>query len=205
MTGIIDYGVGNLFSLAGSLKAIGADVRFIKEAKELDTCDRVILPGVGAFRDAAEKLRDTGLDEAVVNTAEKGVPLLGICLGMQLLFDKSYEFGEFRGLSLIKGEVVSMEGRVPPGLKIPQIGWNSLRFPREREKSRLYKYTEEGTNVYFVHSFFAVDCDESVSAFTDYGIDITASAESGNVFGMQFHPEKSGNAGLMMLRAFLEV
>ena len=201
MVGIVDYGVGNLFSLRSSLEAIGADAFVSSNPEELKKADRILLPGVGAFGDAAEKLRNSGLADFVKEEVKNGKPLLGICLGMQLLFEKSFEYGEHKGLGLIKGNIVPMSGRIPEGLSIPHIGWNALSF---KKNSILFKYINEGDCVYFVHSFYGCDCDESVTATAEYGIDITACVESGNVFGCQFHPEKSGDVGLKILKAFCE-
>ena len=201
MVAIVDYGVGNLFSLASSLHVIGADCTVTYDPDLIRRADRLILPGVGAFGDAAEKLRRKGLDRLIKDETERGKPLLGICLGMQLLFEKSYEFGTFEGLGLLKGEIVPMEGRISPQLKIPHIGWNALHFTRENP---LFRSIKEGDFVYFVHSFFADRCEDSVIATTEYGIPMTAAAASGNVFGCQFHPEKSGKVGLNILCAFCE-
>ena len=199
MTGIVDYGVGNLFSLCRSFDAAGEEAFVSGDPRELDRAERIILPGVGAFGDAARKLRESGLGEYVVSRAGSGTPLLGICLGMQLLFDRSFEFGCHKGLGLIPGDVVPLEGRIPAGLKIPHIGWNRLIFG---EKCRLFEGVAEGDCVYFVHSYFA-DCDRKyVSAYTEYGAEITAAVASGNVYGCQFHPEKSGLTGLSILKAF---
>lgn len=203
MIGIIDYGVGNLFSLRSSFEAIGEDVFVSGDAEELRKADKLILPGVGAFGDAADKLRATGLDEFVRSQAAHGVPLLGICLGMQLLFEKSYEYGEHAGLGLLKGSVVPMEGRIDEGLKIPHMGWNALRF--HKPDSALFRNIREGDHVYFVHSFFADGCEESLAASAEYSIPICAAVEQGNVFGCQFHPEKSGSVGLNILRGFCAV
>ena len=196
MVGIIDYGVGNLFSLRSSFAAIGVEAFVSGDAAELAKADRLILPGVGAFGDAAEKLRATGLDAFVREQAAAGKPLMGICLGMQLLFERSYEYGDHEGLGLLKGQVVGMSGRLPEGLKIPHMGWNALKL------TKAAKLLEEGSYVYFVHSFYAENCEDSIAAVTDYGIPITAAVEKGNIFGCQFHPEKSGNVGLSILRAF---
>ena len=201
MVAIVDYGVGNLFSLRCSLNAIGADVIVTGDANEIEKADRVILPGVGAFRDAAQKLRDTGLDKVLVRLAKGGKPLLGICLGMQMLFEKSYEFGEYEGLGLIKGSVRPIADVIPADLKIPQIGWNALDFKKE---SDLFRNIKNGDYVYFVHSFYAADCDEAVIATCEYGAPLTAAVQKGNVCGCQFHPEKSGEVGLSILRAFCE-
>ena len=203
MIGIIDYGVGNLFSLKSSFEAIGVETFVSGNREELSKADKLVLPGVGAFGDAAQKLRDSGLDSFVRDQAAKGVPLLGICLGMQLLFEKSYEYGEHEGLGLLKGQVVPMTERLPKGLKIPHMGWNALRI--RKEGSRLFANTKEGDFVYFVHSFYAEGCEESLAADTEYGLPITAAVEQGNVFGCQFHPEKSGPIGLNILRSFAQV
>ena len=200
MIGIIDYGVGNLFSLCSSCKAIGQEAFVSGDASELAKAGRLILPGVGAFGDAAEKLRATGLADFVKAQAAAGKPLLGICLGMQLLFEKSYEYGCHEGLGLLKGQVVPMEGRLPAGLKIPHMGWNALEVKGGRLLEGL-----DGQYVYFVHSFFAEGCADSLAAVTPYGIPITAAVERGNIYGCQFHPEKSGSVGLSILRKFTEV
>ena len=200
MIAIIDYGVGNLFSLKSSLAAIGEEAVVTASPAVIASADRLILPGVGAFGDAAEKLRKTGLDKVVKQEAAGGKPLLGICLGMQLLFEKSDEFGEHDGLGLIRGRVRPIADVIPPGLKIPHIGWNALHLVRQ---SPLFRYIKEGDCVYFVHSFYAADCAGSVSATTEYGAPLTAAVEKGNVFGTQFHPEKSGGVGLNILKAFL--
>ena len=200
MIGMIDYGVGNLFSLCSSCKAIGQEAFVSGDASELAKADRLILPGVGAFEDAAKKLRSTGMADFVRQQAVAGKPLLGICLGMQLLFERSYEYGCHEGLGLLKGQVVPMEGKLPPELKIPHMGWNALEVKDGKLLAGM-----NGQYVYFVHSFFAENCDDSLSAVTEYGIPITAAVEQGNVYGCQFHPEKSGNVGLTILRKFAEV
>ena len=200
MIAIVDYGVGNLFSLTSSLKMIGADVIVSGDKDKIISADKIILPGVGAFEDAADKLRKSGLDSFVRDQAASGKPLLGICLGMQMLFEKSFEYGEHEGLGLLKGQVVPMEGRLPAELKIPHMGWNKL----EVSGGRLLQAVD-GAYVYFVHSFFAGGCEDSLAAVTEYGIPITAAVEKGNIFGCQFHPEKSGNVGLRILRAFCEM
>lgn len=203
MIGIIDYGVGNLFSLRSSFEAIGEQVFVSGNAEELAKADRLILPGVGAFGDAAEKLRQSGLDAFVKEQAAAGKPLMGICLGMQLLFEKGYEYGEHQGLGLLKGEVVPMEGVLPQELKIPHIGWNALHF--DRPECPLFAHIRQGDHVYFVHSFYATGCEDSLAASTEYGAKITAAVAQGNVYGCQFHPEKSGKVGLSILKAFCEV
>ena len=197
MIGIIDYGVGNLFSLCSSCKAIGEEAFVSGDASQLAKADRLILPGVGAFEDAARKLNDSGMAEFVRQQAAAGKPLLGICLGMQLLCEKSCEYGCHQGLGLLKGQVVPMEGKLPANLKIPHMGWNALDVRRGTLLEGL-----SGQYVYFVHSFFAENCEDSLSAVTEYGIPITAAVEKGNVFGCQFHPEKSGGVGLSILRKF---
>ena len=201
MIAIIDYGVGNLFSLQSSFKYVGADVIVTSDPKEIKKADKIILPGVGAFGDAIKKLKDTGLDKVVIEEAQNGKPLMGICLGMQLLFEKSYEYGEYDGLGLLKGKVVPMENYIDKNLKIPHIGWNALNFTKENE---LFRYIKNGDCVYFVHSFYAADCEESVIATSEYGADLTAAVANGNIYGCQFHPEKSGDVGLNILRAFCE-
>ncbi len=203
MIAIIDYGVGNLFSLVSSFACIGADAKLTSDVEEIKRADRIILPGVGAFEDAAKKLADSGLDKVVIEEAKGGKPLLGICLGMQMLFERSFEYGEHKGLGLIKGSVKPMKDILPSELKIPQIGWNALKFKGER--SELFKYIKEGDFVYFVHSYYGADCEESLIATTEYGAEITAAVASGNVYGTQFHPEKSGEVGLSILRAFCEI
>lgn len=202
MIAIIDYGVGNLFSLKCSLAAIGAPARVTSDADDIRRASHVILPGVGAFGDAAEKLRSSGLVPVLLDEARHGKPLLGICLGMQLLFDRSYEYGVHEGLGLLHGEVRPISEKIPAGLKIPQMGWNALKF---RKKSPLFKHVKEGDYVYFVHSYAATDCDPVVAAVTEYGADLTASVRDKNVTGCQFHPEKSGSVGLNILRAFCEM
>ena len=197
MVGIIDYGVGNLFSLQSSFKAIGEEAFVSGDAAELMKADRLVLPGVGAFEDAANKLRASGLDGFVRQQAAAGKPLLGICLGMQMLFEKSYEYGEHEGLGLLKGQVVPMAGKINPELKIPHMGWNALEVKQGRLLADV-----DGQYVYFVHSFFSEGCEESLSAVTEYDIPITAAVEQGNIFGCQFHPEKSGNIGPSILRKF---
>lgn len=205
MIAIVDYSVGNLFSLSSSLKMVGADAVVSGDADVLRKADKILLPGVGAFSDAIKKLKATGLDKVIVEEAQKGKPLLGICLGMQMLFDKSYEYGEYDGLGLIRGSIKPIKSVIEEGLKVPHIGWNRLCFPKDKPKSQLFKYLNEGDYMYFVHSYYAADCDEFITAVTDYGGVLTASVECGNVYGMQFHPEKSGEKGLSILKAFCEL
>lgn len=205
MIAIIDYGVGNIFSLKSTFHELGKDAKLTSDPDEIHEADRLILPGVGAFRDAAEKLKKSGMDEIVRRETAEGKPLLGVCLGMQLLFDKSYEYGEYDGLGLIKGNVVSMKPVLPEGYKVPHIGWNSLHFPEGKPKSPIFRYIEEGDYVYFVHSYYGTDCEESTIAVTEYGAVLTAAVSSGNVYGVQFHPEKSGDVGMNILKAFCEL
>lgn len=202
MIAIVDYGVGNLFSLKSSLDAIGAECVVTAEEAVLRSADKILLPGVGAFEDAAKKLRDSGLAGLIRELAGTGKPLLGICLGMQLLFDKSYEYGVHEGLGLIPGNVRPIRDVIPADYKIPHIGWNALHF---RQESPIFKYLKEGDCVYFVHSFYAADCDDDVTATAEYGAELTAAVARGNVYGCQFHPEKSGSVGLGILRAFNEL
>ena len=199
MIAVVDYGVGNLFSLCASLCMIGAEAEVTADPDRILAADKIILPGVGAFGDAMACLSRLGLDTVLCEAASRGTPLMGICLGMQLLFERSFEFGTHKGLGLLRGDVTPMKGRVPEELKIPQIGWNSLS---KTKKSRLLSRICEGDFVYFVHSYSVEGCDMSVAAVTDYGAPITAAVELGNVCGCQFHPEKSGKVGLEILRAF---
>ena len=203
MIAIIDYGVGNLFSLASSFSFIGEEAIVTANEAEIARADRMILPGVGAFEDAAKKLRASGLDRVILREVQNGKPLLGICLGMQLLFEKSYEYGVHEGLGLIRGSVKPIRGVIQEDLKVPHIGWNSLRFGKE--KSPLFRYLKEGDFVYFVHSYYGTDCEDSVIATTEYGATLTAAVANQNVYGTQFHPEKSGSVGLSILRAFCEL
>lgn len=202
MLAIIDYGVGNLFSLQCSLKKIGVEAVVTKDAEVIKKADRIILPGVGAFGDAADKLRATGLVDVITEEAKNGKPFLGICLGMQLLFQKGYEYGEHDGLGFIGGQVIPLEGKIPAELNIPHMGWNALSLDKN---CPLFKYIEDGDCVYFVHSYFATNCESSVVATAEYGIPVTAAVGKGNIFGCQFHPEKSGDVGLKILKAFCEI
>lgn len=203
MIAIVDYGVGNLFSLKSSLAAIGAETVVTGDADVLHNADRIILPGVGAFGDAADKLAATGMRDAVLAEARAGKPLLGICLGMQLLFEKGMEYGEHAGLGLIPGTVVDLKPVLPEGLKVPHIGWNALRLSQPDHP--LMKHTRDGDCVYFVHSFYATGCADWTLATAEYGVDVTAAVARDNVMGCQFHPEKSGAVGLNILRAFCEM
>ena len=203
MIAIIDYGVGNLFSLCSSLNSIGAEAVVTPDPDTIRRADRIILPGVGAFADAAEKLRASGLDQVLLEEAARGKPVMGICLGMQMLFEESHEYGIHKGLGLIPGRVIPMAGYIPAELKVPHIGWNPLII--KGDKHPLLRYVEEGDCVYFVHSYFATDCTDAVIATAEYGRELTAAVARGNVMGCQFHPEKSGKVGLSILKAFCEM
>lgn len=205
MIAIIDYGVGNLFSLSSSFKSIGANTVVTGDHEVIKKAEKLVLPGVGAFSDAAAKLRDSGLDKIIIEEVKNDKPLLGICLGMQMLFTESLEYGIHKGLGLIPGSVVPMKGVIPADLKVPHIGWNGLVFPENKPKSKIFKYLNPGDHMYFVHSFYATNCEDYVSSKTEYGALLTASAENENVYGVQFHPEKSGEKGLLILKAFCEL
>ena len=202
MIAIIDYGCGNLFSLSSSLESLGIECKITSDRNEIINADKIILPGVGAFADATKKLKESGLGELVVSLASEGKPILGICLGMQMLFEKSFEYGAHMGLGLIKGYVGPLEGQIPAELKIPHMGWNKLNFAKA---DPIFKYSEPGDYMYFVHSFYARNCVENTLAFAEYGVAVPAIVKSGNVYGMQFHPEKSGAKGLALLKAFSEI
>ena len=202
MIAIVDYGVGNLFSLKSSLGVLGAEAVVTGDPDTLRKADKLILPGVGAFGDAADKLRATGLDRVLLGEVDRGKLLLGICLGMQLLFERSYEYGEHAGLGLLAGDVVPMEGRLPKDLPIPHIGWNALHYTAPNP---LFAGVAEGSCVYFVHSFFVEETAPSVTAVAEYGVNVAAAVAKENVLGCQFHPEKSGGVGLRILRAFCEM
>ena len=200
MVAIVDYGVGNLFSLKSSFAVIGAEVTVTSDPAVLAKADHILLPGVGAFGDAAAKLRCAGLDQVLIRLAKQGKPLLGICLGMQLLFDRSFEYGEHAGLGLISGSVVPMAGVIPADYKIPHIGWNALHIQKENP---ILSQIKEGDCVYFVHSFYGADCSDAIIATAEYGAELTAAVAYKNVYGCQFHPEKSGSVGLSILKAFV--
>ena len=202
MIAIIDYGVGNLFSLVCSFKSIGVEAVVTNRTEEIEAADKLILPGVGAFGDARRKLAESGMDRVILEQAQKGKPILGICLGMQLLFEQGNEYGVHQGLGLLPGEVVSMEGVLPAQYKIPHIGWNQLIFKKE---SPLFRYIQDGDYVYFVHSYFVKDCESSLLATAEYGTELTAAVAKDNIYGCQFHPEKSGGVGLDILRGFAEL
>ena len=201
MIAVVDYGVGNLFSLTSSLTAIGAESIVTGDPEKIKAADKIILPGVGAFEDARRKLAESGLDKVVIEEAKRGKKLFGICLGMQMLFERSYEYGVHEGLGLLSGSVVAMQGKIPANLMIPHIGWNALNIKKEHP---IFKYVKEGDYVYFVHSYYAEGCDESLLATSEYGKDLTAAVALDNVTGTQFHPEKSGEVGLSILKAFAE-
>ena len=203
MTVIIDYGVGNLFSLVCSFKKIGAEVVVSSDPKVIKSAKRIILPGVGAFEDAARKLFSSGLAEVLSERAAAGVPIMGICLGMQLLFEKSFEYGEHKGLGLLKGEILPFKQAISKDLEIPQIGWNSLKI--KDKNCPLFKYINDGDHVYFVHSYYAPRNVQSCAATSDYDIVFTAAVAQNNIYGCQFHPEKSGDVGLNILRGFCEL
>lgn len=202
MIAVVDYGVGNLFSLCSSLKAVGAEIEVTANKNVIENADKIILPGVGAFGDAMAKLNESGLALTIKQQAKNGKHLFGICLGMQLLFSKSFEFGEHDGLGLVDGEIVCMNGRILKQLNIPHIGWNSLNIKKE---SPILKYVNDGDCVYFVHSYYLCGENKAVTATADYGVEVCASVQKENVFGCQFHPEKSGKVGLNILRAFCEL
>lgn len=202
MVTIVDYGVGNLFSLQSSFAAIGVEAVLTSEYQEVAKAERIILPGVGAFEEAAKKLMESGFSDLIKQRALSGTPILGICLGMQLLFEKSYEYGEHQGLGLIPGEIHAISNVIPAELKIPHIGWNPLRFSKPDHP--MFRYIKEGDCVYFVHSYYAAKCDDATIAVAEYGANLTAAVARGRVWGCQFHPEKSGNVGLNILRAFCE-
>ena len=204
MIAIIDYGVGNLFSLRSSLAAVGAQAVVTGDSAVIRAADKLILPGVGAFADAAALLRSTGLDKVVCQEAQSGKPLLGICLGMQLLFEESLEYGRHPGLGLIPGTVAPVRDVIPAGYKVPHIGWNALHFPKDRPVHPLFSQIREGDCVYFVHSYYGANCAGSDIATAEYGPELTAAVARVNVMGVQFHPEKSGAVGLNILRAFCE-
>ena len=203
MVAIIEYGVGILFSLKSSLDKIGVESVVTNDKDVILSADRIILPGVGAFGDAADKLKKSRLFDFLKEIAAEGKPIMGICLGMQLLFEKSYEYGEHDGLGLIKGNVRPISDVIDAELKIPHIGWNALNF--KKNNSKIFKYINDGDFVYFVHSFYGAECEDSISAVSEYGTELTASVEKDNIYGCQFHPEKSGDVGLNILKAFCEL
>lgn len=197
MIAIIDYGVGNLNSIQNALEKLGHESMITHKSEDLYAADGIILPGVGAFNDAIKSLRATGLVDDILKCVEAGKPLLGICLGMQLLYEKSYEDGEWEGLGILKGNVVKFDD----SLKVPHMGWNNISFKRE---DPILKYIKEDDYIYFVHSYY-VDTLEDAIAYTEYGVKVPAIVGKGSVYGMQFHPEKSGEVGLKLLKAFGEL
>ena len=205
MIAIVDYGVGNLFSLASSLKSLGIETEVTRDADRLRAASHIILPGVGAFGDAMQKLTDTGLVPVIkAEAAQK--PLLGICLGMQLLFEESYEYGRHAGLGLVPGKVCPLaDDLADPALKVPHIGWNAMDIVPGREDDPLFRYVKNGEYVYYVHRFYAKGCAASTLVTSEYSIPVTGAVRSGHVYGTQFHPEKSGDTGLRLLRAFAEL
>lgn len=202
MITVIDYGVGNLYSLVSSLKHLGISCMVTDEPDEINRADKIILPGVGAFGDAVQKLHETKLFDVVKQKAKSGAFVLGICLGMQLLFETGYEHGTYKGLELIKGDVRALSQVLTKKLKIPHMGWNKLTI---NQSDDIFKFNSNGDCMYFVHSFYAANCNDSVLASADYDIMIPAVVRSKNVYGMQFHPEKSGEKGLMLLKAFAKL
>lgn len=205
MIAIVDYGVGNLFSLSSSVRSLGAEVCVTGKAQDLRAASHILLPGVGAFGDAMAKLEATGLVPVLKEEVQRK-PLLGICLGMQLLFEKSFEYGEHIGLGLIPGSVCPLAPDLgDPTLKVPHIGWNALQMTPGREDDPLFRYVKNGEYVYYVHSFYAKDCAASTLATSEYSIPVTGAVRSGNVYGTQFHPEKSGDTGMRLLKAFAEL
>ena len=202
MLAIVDYGVGNLFSLASSLKSLNVAHEIATHPEQLAAADRIILPGVGAFADAARKLAESGMRETLLDEVKRGKPLLGICLGMQMLFDRSLEYGVHEGLGLIPGEVCPLIEDIPASLKVPHIGWNRLEILRD---DPLFADFRSGEHVYYVHSYYAKKCAANTLAVSDYDVSVTGVVRNENVYGTQFHPEKSGAAGLRLLRAFSEI
>ncbi len=209
MIAIVNYGVGNLYSLSSSLRFLGVEAAVTGDAAVLERADGIILPGVGAFGDAMDKLRQTGLDTVLKARAKAGKPLLGICLGMQLLFEQSFEFGRHAGLGLIPGDICPLRedlnalGQPYAACKVPHMGWNSLRITNQG--CPLLQNTAQGAYVYYVHSFYAKHCQQATAASSDYGVRVPGVVQNGSVFGTQFHPEKSGDAGLGILRAFAKI
>ena len=203
MIAIVDYGCGNLYSLQSSLNFLKLDSVITSDPETIKAADRIILPGVGAFGDAVKLLKQSGLFDLIISEAKEGKYILGICLGMQLLFEKSYEYGEHDGLGLIKGEICPLENDIKGDLKIPHMGWNCLELINPNNP--IFKYTNEGDYVYFVHSFYAKNCENSLLAVSNYEVNVPALVAKNNVYGAQFHPEKSGDVGLNLLKAFAEL
>ncbi|MBU3111158.1 imidazole glycerol phosphate synthase subunit HisH [Clostridium lacusfryxellense] len=199
MIGIVDYGVGNLNSVQNALNSMNIKSIISSSAQEISKCRSIIVPGVGAFPDAMENMKNSGLDKVIKEAAKEGKPILGICLGMQLFFEESDEVEKCQGLGLLKGNIIKLEGSI----KIPHMGWNSLSF---ETPSPLLSGIEENQYVYFVHSYYAVNCEDGIiNAYSTYEKKIPAIVSRGNIFGMQFHPEKSGEFGQKLLKNFVEV
>ena len=200
---IIDYGLSNLLSVQHAFAHFGAETLLTSKPEDVLAADALVLPGVGAFQDGMAGLEKLGLVEPIRQKAAAGTPLLGICLGMQLLFEKSYEYGEHEGLGFVKGEVCPLEPDIADkSLKVPQIGWNALHIVKD---DPLFQYIREGEYVYYVHSYYGKNCAESTLAVSDYSIPVTGAVRAGRVYGTQFHPEKSGDTGLRILKAFAEL
>ena len=207
MIAVIDYGVGNLFSLLSSLKYVGLDTKLTNNIEEIKNAEGIILPGVGAFRDAIGNLEKYGLKETLISEAKKGKPFLGICLGMQMLFEKSYEYGEYEGLGLINGTVEEIKKYIPENsdLKIPHMGWNSLIINDRFKDDKILKDVDNNEYVYYVHSYFAKIDMKNIVTYSEYGTKIPGIVKNENVYGMQFHPEKSGDTGLKLLKNWGEL
>ena len=203
---VIDYGLSNLLSVRHAFAHFGAETLLTSDPADVLAAEKLVLPGVGAFKDGMDGLARLGLIEPIRQKAAAGTPLLGICLGMQMLFDESEEFGLHKGLGLIPGEVCPLADDLKdPSLKVPHIGWNRLDIVPGRENDPLFKYTKPGEYVYYVHSFYAKNCAANTLAASEYSIPVTGAVKNGLVYGTQFHPEKSGDTGLRMLRAFAEL
>ena len=207
MIAVIDYGVGNLFSLLSSLKYVGLDTKLTNDIEEIKNAKGIILPGVGAFRDAIGNLEKYGLKETLISEAKNGKPFLGICLGMQMLFEKSYEYGEYEGLGLINGTVEEIKKYIPENsdLKIPHMGWNSLIINERFKDDKILKDVDNNEYVYYVHSYFAKTDMKNIVTYSEYGTKIPGIVKNENVYGMQFHPEKSGDTGLKLLKNWGEL
>ena len=203
---VIDYGLSNLLSVCHAFAHFGAETLLTSDPADVLAAEKLVLPGVGAFKDGMDGLARLGLIEPIRQKAAAGTPLLGICLGMQLLFEKSCEYGEHRGLGLIPGEVCPLaDDLTDPALKVPHIGWNAMDIVPGREADPLFKYVKNGEYVYYVHSYYAKNCAASTLATSDYSIPVTGAVRQGLVYGTQFHPEKSGDTGLRLLKAFAEL
>ena len=207
MIAVIDYGVGNFFSLLSSLNYVGLHTKLTNDIEEIKNANGIILPGVGAFRDAIGNLEKYGLKETLINEAKNGKPFLGICLGMQMLFEKSYEYGEYEGLGLINGTVEEIKKYIPENsdLKIPHMGWNSLIINERFKDDKILKDVDNNEYVYYVHSYFAKTDTKNIVTYSEYGTKIPGIVKNENVYGMQFHPEKSGDTGLKLLKNWGEL